>query len=106
MAASAPLPIVSLPSPPRAPRAAPPARAAKIERRRPSDWRWQLRHAVTTVEALDRALVLTAEEREGAMRAVSSGFPFSITPHYLALCDRRDATCPVRRQCVPRAEES
>jgi hypothetical protein len=35
----------------------------------PRDWRFQARHAVTTVEALERALVLTDDEREGARRA-------------------------------------
>src|SRR6185295_4936767 len=27
------------------------------------------------------------------------------TPYYLSLCDHRDPTCPIRRQCVPRIEE-
>jgi lysine 2,3-aminomutase len=72
----------------------------------PRDWRFQARHAVTTVEALERALVLTDDEREGARRAVSAGFPLSITPYYLALCDRHDPTCPIRRQCVPSASEA
>lgn len=85
---------------------APPEARRPPERRRPSDWRWQLRHAVTTLDALERALDLTDEERQGARRAVESGFPLSITPHYLALCDRRDASCPIRRQCVPRIDES
>ncbi len=74
--------------------------------RKPSDWRWQARNAVTTVEALEKALRLTPDEREGARRAVEAGFPLSITPYYLGLCDRRDPACPVRRQCVPTASES
>ena len=32
--------------------------------------------------------------------------PISITPYYLALCDPVDANCPIRRQCIPRAEEA
>jgi lysine 2,3-aminomutase len=98
---------VSLPlAPAHAAAPAPASTPARREPRRPSDWRWQLRHAVTTLDALERALVLTPDEREGAHRAIASGFPLSITPHYLALCDRRDPTCPVRRQCVPRIDES
>ena len=65
-----------------------------------------MRHAVTTVEALERALVLDESERAGARRALDDGFPLSITPHYLSLCDRTDPTCPIRRQCVPRSEEA
>jgi lysine 2,3-aminomutase len=69
------------------------------------DWRWQARHAVTTLEELERHLELTVEERRGVARALGAGLPMSITPYYLALCDRRDPACPIRRQCVPRVEE-
>lgn len=71
-----------------------------------TDWRWQVRRAVTDLAGLEAALSLTASEREGARRALEGGFPISITPHYLSLCDPGDPTCPIRRQCVPRAEES
>ncbi|MCU0656375.1 MAG: KamA family radical SAM protein [Polyangiaceae bacterium] len=72
----------------------------------PSDWRWQIRHAITSVEALETSLRLTPEEREGARRAQEQGLPISITPYYLSLCDPHDPACPVRLQCVPRAEEA
>ena len=84
---------------------APPATPLR-SRARPADWRWQLRHAVTTLDALEAALRLTGDERAGARRAVDAGFPLSITPHYLSLCDRHDPACPVRRQCVPHADEA
>jgi lysine 2,3-aminomutase len=70
------------------------------------DWRWQARHAVTTLEELEGALVLSERERAGAARALSDGFPLSITPYYLSLCDRHDERCPVRLQCVPRIDEA
>ncbi len=73
---------------------------------RPDDWRWQVRHAATDLSALERALVLTPGEREGARRALEGGFPISITPYYLSLCDREDPSCPIRLQCVPRIEEA
>jgi lysine 2,3-aminomutase len=71
-----------------------------------SDWRWQARHAITTVEGLARALPLTARELEGARRAEREGLPIAITPYYLSLCDPHDPSCPVRRQCVPDAREA
>ncbi len=37
---------------------------------------------------------------------MAAGLPISITPYYLALCDPKDPDCPIRRQCVPRAEEA
>ncbi len=70
------------------------------------DWRWQLRHAITDLPALEAALELTHEEREGARRALEGGFPMSITPYYMSLCDRVDPDCPIRKQCVPRSSES
>ena len=79
---------------------------APKERARPRDWRWQARHAATTLADLERALVLTEAEREGARRAESAGLPIAITPYYLGLADRHDPSCPIRMQCVPTAAEA
>jgi lysine 2,3-aminomutase len=68
-------------------------------------WRDQARHAVTTLAALEAALPLSASEREGTRRAIDAGLPLSITPYYLSLIDPKDPEDPIRRQCVPRAEE-
>jgi lysine 2,3-aminomutase len=76
------------------------------ERPRPGDWRWQVRNAITSADALARALPLTPAEREGALVAERAGMPIAITPYYLSLCDRDDPACPVRLQCVPHAHES
>lgn len=72
---------------------------------READWRDQLRRAVRSVDELASHLDLTEEELAGARRAEAAGLPLQITPHYLALCDRHDPACPVRRQVVPRIEE-
>src|SRR5580700_8611929 len=80
------------------------ARAPTAKERK--DWRWQARHAVTSVEDLARALPLTERELEGARRAERDGMPIGITPYYLSLVDRDDPACPIRRQCVPDAREA
>ncbi|GAB4199543.1 MAG: lysine 2,3-aminomutase [Sandaracinaceae bacterium] len=72
----------------------------------PDDWRWQVRHAITTLAELERAFALTPEEREGARRAEAAGLPLSITPYYAGLASRDDPRCPIRLQCVPSAAES
>jgi lysine 2,3-aminomutase len=72
----------------------------------PSDWRWQLQHALSSASELAQALELTEEERRGAEAAERQGLPISITPYYLSLIDRTDDNCPLRRQVVPRASES
>jgi lysine 2,3-aminomutase len=75
-------------------------------RRRRRDWTDELRHAVTTVAELDRRIDLTPAEKLGALRAEEAGMPMSITPYYLSLADKRDPSCPVRRQCVPHLDEA
>lgn len=69
-------------------------------------WRDEAREAITDLAGLERALRLTDSEREGATRSIASGFPMSITPYYLSLCDPDDPDCPVRLQCVPRGDEA
>ncbi len=72
----------------------------------PADWRWQLRHAITTLADLERVFDLSESEREGARRAEEAGLPLSITPYYASLASREDPSCPIRVQCVPRADEA
>lgn len=79
---------------------------ARVPPRDDKTWQWQIRHAVTTVDALSAALPLTPRELEGARRAERQGLPMSITPYYLSLCDPRDEACPVRVQCVPDGREA
>lgn len=69
------------------------------------DWRWQLRNSVRTADGLAEALDLTPDELAAARAAERAGFPISVTPHYLSLCDPRDPGCPIRRQVVPRLPE-
>jgi lysine 2,3-aminomutase len=71
-----------------------------------SDWRAQVRNAITSLASLEQHFVLTEAEREGARRAEAAGFPMSITPYYASLADKHDASCPIRLQCVPTALES
>jgi lysine 2,3-aminomutase len=69
-------------------------------------WRSQLARSIKSAAELASALELTPQERAGAERAEQRGFPISITPYYLSLCDRQDPACPIRRQVVPHAAEA
>jgi lysine 2,3-aminomutase len=71
-----------------------------------ADWMAELRASLRTADELAEALELTPEELEGARRAEREGLPIRITPHYLSLCDPRDPRCPIRLQCIPRADEA
>lgn len=68
------------------------------------DWRWQLRHRLSSLEEMQALLALTAEERAG-MVAAPKNFRVGMTPYYASLIDREHASCPVRMQVIPRTEE-
>lgn len=78
----------------------------QLDKREEPDWQAQIRHSVRNVDELAKALDLSSDELEGARRAEREGLPMAITPYYLALCDRHDPSCPIRRQCVPHLLES
>ena len=65
-----------------------------------SDWRWQMRHAVRSLEQLELQVPLTDDERAGC-RETASVFRLGITPYYLSLIDKENAFCPVRMQAIP-----
>lgn len=67
------------------------------------DWRWQLRHRLSSVEDLSRVIHLTAEEVEGL--SARQHFRIDITPYFASLMDPSDPACPLRRQVVPLGRE-
>jgi lysine 2,3-aminomutase len=68
------------------------------------DWRWQLRHRISTLDEIDRLIPLTADER-AALVTAPSNFRVGITPYYFSLIDREHPSCPVRMQVIPRGGE-
>jgi len=71
-----------------------------------NDWRWQLKHRITTVEQLQKFLpTLTPAESAGA-RLANHKLALGITPYFFNLIDPADENCPIRRQVVPRIEET
>jgi len=72
-----------------------------------NDWRWQLKNRVTRLEQLERLLPgMSREERAGVLLAGESKLALAITPHFFNLIDGADETCPIRRQVLPRLEET
>ncbi|MFZ5471143.1 MAG: KamA family radical SAM protein [Myxococcota bacterium] len=69
------------------------------------DWRWQMRHAVRSLEVLERHVRLTDDEREGC-RKTASLFRLGISPYYLSLIDPEHPFCPVRMQAIPTRAEA
>ena len=69
-----------------------------------NDWRWQLRHSIRGLEALERVLHLSDDERSALERSRNS-LPNRITPYYASLLDRDDPTQPLRRTMVMVSQE-
>ena len=71
-----------------------------------NNWRWQLKHRITTVEQLQRFLpTLTPEELAGAKLA-NHKLALGITPYFFNLIDPADENCPIRLQVVPKLAET
>ena len=70
------------------------------------DWKWQLKNRITTLERLERFLpTLTPEERAGTVLS-DSKLAMAIPPYFFNLIDPADENCPIRRQVIPRIEET
>jgi lysine 2,3-aminomutase len=72
------------------------------------DWNsytWQLRNRITSLAQLEQHLILSDEERAGVLLS-GNKLAMAITPHYFNLIDQLDPDCPIRKQVIPRIEES
>jgi lysine 2,3-aminomutase len=70
-----------------------------------NDWKWQLKHRVTTLAQLERHLVLSQQERAGVLLS-GHKLALAVTPHFFNLIERDNPDCPIRRQVIPRLEET
>src|SRR5262245_60756114 len=71
-----------------------------------NSWQWQLKNRITSLSQLQRLMpTLTPEEYAGTELA-NTKLALGITPYFFNLIDPADETCPIRRQVVPRIEET
>ncbi|MEM9479524.1 MAG: KamA family radical SAM protein [Verrucomicrobiota bacterium] len=70
-----------------------------------NDWKWQMRNQVTTLEQLEQRIVLTEEERSGVLLS-GTKLALAVTPHFFNLINPEDPDDPIRRQIIPRIEET
>ena len=66
---------------------------------------WQLKNRITSLAALEKYLNLSEEERAGVLLS-GNKLAMAITPHFFNLIDKDDPGCPIRRQMIPRIEET
>lgn len=68
------------------------------------DWKAELKNNVTTPAQLEKHLPLTSREKADLEQVVAV-HPMNIPRYYLSLVDREDPADPIRKLCVPGAEE-
>jgi lysine 2,3-aminomutase len=74
----------------------------------PEDWnsaKWQLKNRVTSLTDIEKHLTLCEEERAGIL-LTGTKLATAVTPHYFNLVHPTDPDCPMRRQVIPRIEET
>ncbi len=71
-----------------------------------NNWTWQLKNRITNLEQLQRLMpTLTPEEYAGTMLA-NQRLALAITPYFFNLIDPANEECPIRKQVIPRIEET
>jgi lysine 2,3-aminomutase len=68
-----------------------------------SDWRWQLKKRLNSVEDFEAVFSLTESERKAL--STQGLFRVDITPYFASLIDPEDPNDPIRRQVLPTADE-
>ena len=69
-----------------------------------NEWRWQLKHRITSLRLLETMIELTPEER-AALEPGRDMLPVAVTPYYASLLDAHDSTQPLRRCVIPTVHE-
>jgi lysine 2,3-aminomutase len=71
-----------------------------------NSWQWQLKNRVVSLTQLQHLMpTLTPEEYAGTKLA-NTKLALAITPYFFNLIDPADENCPIRRQVIPRIEET
>lgn len=71
-----------------------------------NDWKWQLKNRITSLAQLQKFMpTLTPEEHAGTVLS-DTKLAMAITPYFFNLIDPADENCPIRRQVIPRIEET
>lgn len=68
------------------------------------DWQAELNNNITSVAQLKKHILLSPTEEE-ALREVAKVHPMNIPRYYLGLVNGSDADDPIRKLCIPVAEE-
>ena len=79
---------------------------ADVSQRDWDSWQWQLKNRITSLEQLLRFMPTLTPEEYGGTQLANTKLALGITPYFFNLIDPTDEFCPIRRQVIPRIEES
>jgi lysine 2,3-aminomutase len=71
-----------------------------------NDWHWQLQHRITSLEQLQRLMPALSPEELAGTQLANHKLALAITPYFFNLIDPANEFCPIRRQVIPRLEET
>jgi lysine 2,3-aminomutase len=69
-----------------------------------NDWRWQLSNRLNSLEDIEKVINVTPSEKKALQ--TTGLFRVDVTPYFISLIDPDDPEDPIRKQIIPRAEES
>lgn len=69
------------------------------------DWKWQVRHSITTISQLTELLPFPPTVRT-RLEKLAMRYRLAIPPYYFSLIDVRDPNDPIRLQSVPSIKEA
>jgi lysine 2,3-aminomutase len=69
-------------------------------------WQWQLKHRISTLDQLQRLMPTLSPEEVAGTRLANTKLALGITPYFFNLIQPADEHCPIRRQVIPRIEET
>jgi len=72
------------------------------------DWNshvWQLKNSIKDYRSLAALMELTEDEKQGVLET-GGKLAMAITPYFFNLIDRQDPECPIRKQVIPRIQET
>ena len=70
------------------------------------DWRWQLKNRINNLDQLESVVPDLSDEEILGAELANTKLSLGITPYFSNLIHREDPICPIRRQVVPRVEET
>lgn len=71
-----------------------------------NNWQWQLKNRVLSLSQLQKLMPTLTPEEYGGTKLANSKLSLAITPYFFNLIDPADENCPIRRQVIPRIEET